>query len=452
MPAFGPSTLRRATTAGLALLGLAGCREVNDRIPRWLYDARTPRERYEARLAEVGLTTTAVARDWQNAAMRALTDAPLIVTPHAEEGYLTPAEPGAVAYRVEAKRGQEIAFEVRVPGDSTTQWFLDAWEIPNDTLPPRRLASADSGARLLTLRPRRDGEYVFRAQPELLRGGRFAATVDIEPTLAFPVLGGRESDILSRYGASRDGGRRRHQGIDIFAPRGTAALAAAEGTVVRVDATGLGGKVVWLRDRHGNALYYAHLDSQIVSRGGRVVPGDTVGFVGNTGNARTTPPHLHFGVYRRGEGAVDPYWFVHRTAARATALTGDTTLLGAWARTRASHTALLASPGPRADAVAELVRHTALRIVASAGEWFRVRLPDGGVGYLAARDVEPVDTALTAAAVVSTRLLLLRPWPNPTREDIRGEVRNGDSVAVLAEFGDFSLVRMPGGENGWLAR
>ena len=89
-------------------------------------------------------------------------------------------------------------------------------------------------------------------------------------------------------------------------------MAAAPGTVTRVNETNLGGKVVWLRDTLGNSLYYAHLDSQAVSSGMQVNIGDTLGFVGNTGNARTTPPHLHFGVYRRGEGPVDPWWFLHR--------------------------------------------------------------------------------------------------------------------------------------------
>ena len=57
-------------------------------------------------------------------------------------------------------------------------------------------------------------------------------------------------------------------------------------------------------------LYYAHLDRREVSPGARVRPGDVVGFVGNTGNARATAPHLHFGIYRPGSGAVDPLPFI----------------------------------------------------------------------------------------------------------------------------------------------
>ena len=67
-----------------------------------------------------------------------------------------------------------------------------------------------------------------------------------------------------------------------------------------------GEKTVWLRDgERGLSYYYAHLDSQLVRAGEYVERGDTVGLVGNTGNARTTPPHLHFGIY--ANGARDPY-------------------------------------------------------------------------------------------------------------------------------------------------
>jgi hypothetical protein len=103
---------------------------------------------------------------------------------------------------------------------------------------------------------------------------------------------GTERDIGSRFGAPRDAGARSHHGIDIFARRGTPVVAAATGVVNRVNVTDIGGKVVWVRDVLGNSLYYAHLDSQAVSSGMRVNVGDTLGFVGNTGNARTTPPHL----------------------------------------------------------------------------------------------------------------------------------------------------------------
>ncbi len=72
----------------------------------------------------------------------------------------------------------------------------------------------------------------------------------------------------------------------------------ANGRIGFTGEKGLGGKQVWLRDtKRGQSLYYAHLDS-IAKTSGSVKTGDTLGFVGNTGNARTTPPHLHFGIYK----------------------------------------------------------------------------------------------------------------------------------------------------------
>ena len=135
-----------------------------------------------------------------------------------------------------------------------------------------------------------------------------------------------------------------------------------------MDSISVGGKVVWLRDTFGNSLYYAHLDSQAVSSGMRVDVGDTLGFVGNTGNARTTPPHLHFGVYRRGEGPVDPYWFVYRPRGNVPRLVADTSQLGKWIRPTAGQATLLAGPSSQSDILGLFGRHTAMRVLSAAGE------------------------------------------------------------------------------------
>jgi murein DD-endopeptidase MepM/ murein hydrolase activator NlpD len=431
---------------------LNACGEIREASQR-LLDRRSPRERYEASLAAAGLTRTAVARDWVSAAERALRDAPLVSTPHVEDGYLAPAEPSAISFRINVRRGQQVAFSVQLPNDASTLLFLDAWQLePEPELSFRRVAAADSGVRVLTIEPRRDGELIFRAQPELLRGGRFKALLQVGPTLSFPVKGGGERDIGSRFGAPRDAGARDHHGVDIFAPRGTPALAAAEATVTRVQTTPRGGNVVWLRDARGNSLYYAHLDRQRVDPGSRVVPGDTIGFVGNTGNARTTPPHLHFGVYRRGEGPVDPFWFLHRPRGTAPRLVADTALLGEWARTPRDRTLLRSAPDVRADTALVLEGQTAIRVLSAVGGWYRVRLPDGMTGYVVARAAESARTAVRSARLEYPAPLLARPLVTPSPDDVIANVTAGEPVAIFARFGSHLLVRGPDGAAGWIAQ
>jgi murein DD-endopeptidase MepM/ murein hydrolase activator NlpD len=117
--------------------------------------------------------------------------------------------------------------------------------------------------------------------------------------------------VRSYFRDPRDAGRREHHGVDIFAPRDTPVVAAASGFVSSVGTNRLGGNVVWLWDPdRKQSHYYAHLSSQAVRIGQRVDAGDVVGYVGNTGNARTTPPHLHFGIYAFREGPIDPLPFV----------------------------------------------------------------------------------------------------------------------------------------------
>lgn len=112
--------------------------------------------------------------------------------------------------------------------------------------------------------------------------------------------------LVDTWGGIRSGNRR-HEGIDIMARRGTPVVSATRGIVSRVGQNGLGGNVVWTVGPSGERHYYAHLDSVAsISEGQEVMIGDTLGFVGTTGNARGTPPHLHYGIYH-DSGAINPY-------------------------------------------------------------------------------------------------------------------------------------------------
>jgi peptidoglycan LD-endopeptidase LytH len=114
--------------------------------------------------------------------------------------------------------------------------------------------------------------------------------------LGLPVAGMRRSAVRSSFGAPRDGGKRQHAGVDLFARRGTQVVAAAPGLVVWRGTTPRGGRVVYALGRRGALLYYAHLDGFApgVGPGDLVARGTPLGTVGDTGNARGTRPHLHF--------------------------------------------------------------------------------------------------------------------------------------------------------------
>ena len=124
--------------------------------------------------------------------------------------------------------------------------------------------------------------------------------------LPVPVEGVRQRALRDTWGGARSEGRK-HEGIDIFAKRGTAVRSSTEGIVSQVGTNRLGGLVVWVLGPGGQRHYYAHLDSYSdVEAGMRIEAGRVLGYVGNTGNAKGTPPHLHYGIYDT-DGAINPY-------------------------------------------------------------------------------------------------------------------------------------------------
>ena len=138
-----------------------------------------------------------------------------------------------------------------------------------------------------------------------------AAGSDIVITgFVFPVAD--PHTFASTFGAPRSGGRS-HEGNDIFAPMGTPLLASESGVIANVGVGTLGGTKLWVYGESGTQYYYAHLIAYAdgIVEGSRVEAGDVVGYVGNTGNAITTPPHLHYEIHPNGAGPIDPYPLLH---------------------------------------------------------------------------------------------------------------------------------------------
>ena len=146
------------------------------------------------------------------------------------------------------------------------------------------------------------------ARPWIERAWFVAMLATEEPpaALATPLGARRAPKFVNSWGNPRPGGRR-HEGIDIFAPRDTPVLSTTRGIVTRVGTNRLGGQVVWVLGPGLERHYYAHLSRHAdVREGDRVEAGDVIGYTGNTGNARGGPAHLHYGIYAHA-GARNPY-------------------------------------------------------------------------------------------------------------------------------------------------
>ena len=252
--------------------------------------------------------------EWERQEQLGLQDSVFVSLPYTETGRFFPNSFPVYSYIAELQRGQVLFVELA--GDSLyTNVFLDLYRIKQDSIGVlEKIKSAEFGQRSLHQEIEESGLYKILVQPEINANTEFRLQIYRKPVYVFPVAGKQNADIHSPWGAVREGGARTHEGIDIFAPRGTPVLAATEGRIGFTGNRGLGGKQVWLRDRkRRQSLYYAHLDSIAIAERTLVSPGDTLGFVGNTGNAITTPPHLHFGIYKGFGGAIDPLHFIEKT-------------------------------------------------------------------------------------------------------------------------------------------
>lgn len=171
------------------------------------------------------------------------------------------------------------------------------------------------------------GRLIYLAAAERALVVSFPARESLRSAgLVVPVAGVRTSELKDTYGATRSGGRG-HRGVDIFAERGTPVVAAAAGTIVKRDSSAVGGVSVYQRDLDGRTIYYyAHLNGWRagLKEGDLVRQGDTLGYVGSTGNVSGSP-HLHFAVFVvddpnrwwRGRD-LNPYELLRATSGGAT--------------------------------------------------------------------------------------------------------------------------------------
>ena len=178
-----------------------------------------------------------------------------------------------------------------------------AQALPDDAVPivttlwetlqcPVRLAPDDSdAASLRTFEERQRYRDLLGAYLARLPG-------QADHALLMPVVGVRVAQVADTYLAPRDGGRS-HEGQDIFAARGTPVVSATAGLVYEMSSRFRGGRSVMVLGPGGRRYFYSHLDAyaETLREGQWVEPGTLLGYVGNDGNAMSTPPHLHFGAF-----------------------------------------------------------------------------------------------------------------------------------------------------------
>lgn len=333
---------------------------------------KSARESYADKLHKI---SSLKATQWKNAGIYSLEHPLELSEPYSESIRFTGNTTDVVAWRIHVKGGQQLTVTGTGGSSSSRPVYADLFEVTE--------ASANTAITMATLPAEEilkpsltDKIFLLRLQPELGDTSLFSLSIELRPLLRHPIDSNIKSNIGSFWGADRDGGKRNHEGIDIFAKKGSPAVAVANGTVTRVNETAIGGKVVWLRPAgQAFSVYYAHLDSQLVTPGQTVEAGQAIGLVGNTGNARTTAAHLHFGIYGFG-GAVDPLYFIKSTTAVSTAYKE---LQSNWYRLSANASLY---PAPGESRPLSSGKSLVIRTLATSSKYYRILLPDSTQAYI----------------------------------------------------------------------
>ncbi|WP_454800783.1 peptidoglycan DD-metalloendopeptidase family protein [Mucilaginibacter phyllosphaerae] len=426
------------------MLGIMAVACSKSKGPLAIFKKLSPHDAYAQRLKDNGFDRTAMGSAWLLNADKVVS-APLNINiPYQETGYFADDKVTGTALRFDAKRGQKL--RISITKKPVTNFAIYADLFQENGTQPKLTAFADTTGATLEHEVKQTGKYILRLQPELLRSGEYTLTITAGPSLSFPVSASGKPRIGSFWGDGRDEGGRKHEGVDIFAPKRTPAIAAADGTVTGVSVNNLGGNVVFMRPADADyTLYYAHLDVQTVQPGQNVVIGDTIGLVGNTGNARTTPPHLHFGIYTNS-GAIDPLAFVDKAIKQPLPVSAPLKNLNAIVRTSSKSSRLYNLPSEKGFAVQTMALNTPLAVSAATDAWYKVSLPDGQTGYISSKYVTTANTIRNIALKTNQSLYNAPDSLNAPRKKL---ITAGEKVAVLGAYRNYLLVSA-GGETGWM--
>jgi peptidoglycan LD-endopeptidase LytH len=389
---------------------------------------KTPREKYEDKLDDRDLDKTPAGRQWLAAAETALSNPVTVQLPYKQTGRFPADKPRALGLQFSASRGERLSFQLP-KNNNRPNLYAEVFKV-NGTA-TELVHAADTAVTEFSYDIQEGGSYILRLQPELAHAGAYQLSIAVGPSLGFPVSGSK-AYVGSVWGDVRDGGKRSHEGIDIFAAKRTPAVAAADGYITGVREGGIGGKVVWLRPTGQNyTLYYAHLDEQLVQEGQLVKKGETIGLVGNTGNARTTPAHLHFGIYGYG-GAVNPLPFVNRQVKTASTVP-DKKLAEPIRLTRSL-----------ASGSATVKANTLLVPLGVNAKGFIAELPDGKMVQAPFTLVQAATKPIKKAKAGPNTALYQTPG-----QVVQGTIKPGSTMSVMGYYNGFAYVRA-GEKEGWI--
>ena len=423
----------------LLIVGLSACNGI--RTIKAVFRDLSPYECYVESLQKAGLLNASMTREWVSAGKKAFVDSVFIDVPFSESGFFQASSPQARSYRFNAKDGQVLNVKGVSKSHRDAKLFLDLFVRDEaDWLP---IEFGDSTLSL-THEFTSDEECILRLQPELIANVWYAIDISLTPVLINPVYGASNKAIGSFYGASRDNGRRTHEGVDIFAPKGTPVVAPTEGFISRVSTGGLGGKVVWMKDlNRRHSYYFAHLDSQMVEPGMHVRQGHVLGLVGNTGNAKYTPSHLHFGVYQ--SESKNPLYYIRQMDAGTVSLSIDTGFQQRPFKVGPVKTILMAGPSKKLGVKSFLLKDTYVTVVGQTETCYRVTLPDESQGFIEKRYIVPLTARVSGK--IDTMKVLLSDIRNPMPIAV---LEKDTGFDILAGFEGYKFVITEKGKAGWL--
>lgn len=402
----------------------------------------SPHERYRQNLVSEGLDRD--AQLWETSAAFALVNPLAITVPYFERRILHDKIAfHASAFSVQLATDQQLQVDIKPSDYTEAPVFVDIFQLPVKRGLPDLRESKNTDAQSLTFQAARSGTYIVRIQAGYKSRGLIDVSISSPPTFPFPVEGKESSSVLSFFGDARDRGRRSHKGIDIFGARGTPILSVSNGRVSRIGDTGIGGKHVWVKDGK-YSFYYAHLDSITIARGDRVSPGVQLGTMGNTGNAKTTSPHLHFGVYKRFSGAVNPFPLVDNSGIKFSKKIATTPISPRWVSISTKTLNVRASPSTKAPVVEQLKRGDLVQVFAGAVDWLRVETSSGSHGFVARKFTEKLNRQTWTAD--ADYLIQSEPYANAP---VFLTLSQGQTLESLGEYGQYRLVSLDNGLRAW---